>query len=782
MPAYTTKTAPIICIIARDSPMEKDIDEIVGWLRESPPTLLHGGDDMTYPSHGRVRLTGEEAKARNERTRRWTEAVHAAGVEWVVPYVCNGHIFGNPYTRTGMWWLYDHWHEHAKYLGPKLPVDPVEWVQREPDGKPHYNYPYRFLYRDPPEYELAACVNNPHWREWTTRIVKLVAAGGFDGVFADNNIHHCYCEYCQREFKAYLTETYTPAALRERFDTDDVSELRLSTHGNKVLWAKAQRAYLQEIRDNEPEEFKKKFGTDDMDAAVVSEAGNGFHWGRAHNYWLRTLRKRHSPEEVERILREGDISSLGVTTAKERCLWADTQKFWAWSIGRWQARLRAAAEEVCGRFLIMPNWGDMAGFRNTDSRRLEAKNVHLWKPGADIIFFEQQYYPCALAPGYTFDLIIPYKYAAACAIRSSVLPYRGAEHRALCELAMAEAAAWSGDGTFIQVRYKFPEIRRAYGAFYKRHAEWYAGRTSHADVGLLLSFDEIHMENTHHMREAYSLAHYLVDHHILFDFLCEGQVTLEELRRFKVVILPHVEFLPARARGAVMRYLDEGGCVLITGNTGACDEHARPNRRDDVLARMRVKVWPDGHLEREGRLAWIGDVYSWLPKRAWQMHDLADFEFGTFKDEVLDKVIAASKEEPADDPRLANLLDELAGCRLSVLGQGTPQTLRAAAWMRTGDAPSGDSASLVLHLVNYHVPGTELHNDIHTATEKQVEPVPVEEVGVSLPLPEAMKVRKVFLADPWNPEPEPLAFQIRGGRVHFTVPRVTIYRAVRIGG
>jgi hypothetical protein len=526
--------------------------------------------------------------------------------------------------------------------------------------------------------------------------------------------------------------------------------------------------------------FRTKFGTDDLDQAVASEGGNGFHWGRAHDFWVRKLKERHTPEEVEGILRVGDVTSLGITTPRDLCLWADTQKLWAWSIGKAQARLRAAAETVRPGFLIMPNWGDMAGFRSVDSRRLEAKNVRLWKGGADIIFFEQEYFPCTLAPGYTFDLVIPYKYSAACGIRSTMLPYHGAQHRALTELGFAEATAWSGDGMFMHLRYKFPEIRDRYKAFYELRADWFAGHASYAQVGLLLSFDEVHFENTHHLRETYALTHYLLDHHILFDFLCEGQLTLKELRRFKLVILPHTQYLPRRARATVLRYLNEGGNVLVTGNTGAFDEHARPNRSRDLLGNLRSLVWPgrgDARAEYHGHgnIAWINDVFSWLPNRAWQVHDLADFNVDPLHEQgIYDQVVAAAKGE-SDDPRLAKLCDELAGMKLAALSEATPSTLRVAAWRSIGRKPS-----VVVHLVNYNVPGNKLSGNCHDPAPEQVEEVPVRNAEVTLPLPEATSVSEVLVADPQDPDPVRIPFRQRGGYVHFVVPSVAIYRAIRI--
>lgn len=790
MPAYRTKGSPFTYIIEYGDHLNQTA-EAVKRIRAAPPSLFHGGQDLTYtpragasdfrrrkrdftkknPAPWSFPLSPEQAKERVQATRRWTHELHEAGVDTVIPYICNQTIAGDPEKRLGLWWFYDNWEQYADDVGPKPAVDPIQWMQREPDGRLHFNYPYRFVKTDPP-LRFAPCPNNPHWHDWLKRVVRMIARDGFDGVFVDNNIVHCRCEYCEREFRRYLSETYSPAQLRRRFGTSDVTELGVATTGDVVLWACSQGAYAEWLQATDPEEFREKFGTDDASKAIMSEAGNGFHWGRADQFWAKTLRETRPPEEVERILREGDLASRGVDSPKARSLWADTQKFWAWTVGQRNADLRDAAEEVRPGFIIVPNWGDMSGLHHTISRSLEGKNVRLWAPGADIVFFEEEYFPGTVAPGYTFDLMIDYKYAAACGLRSCVLPYRGADRRALAELAMAEAAAWGGDGAFVQPGYGFPEVRTAYRAFFDRYGEWYTNRTSYASVGLVYSFDELHMGNSLHLREVYALSRYLADHHILFDFLCEGQITLRELSRFDAVIVPHVEFLPSSARRAIHEYLQAGGSLLITGNTGAFDDHGRAVRKRDAFTCLRQAIWggrPGAYAEHSGNghLLWLNDVFSWLPKRSRQMVDLADLheeELGGLYAEIAH----AASQEPTDDPRLREALERLAGGQLAVLGSKAPPTLRVSAWARNRRSPS-----VVLHLVNYNAPGP--------GTPSEGEVIPVENVEVKLWLPEGMRVRSVTSANPWKPDGEELSFSQRPDGVRFLVPRVDAYEAVRVG-
>jgi hypothetical protein len=195
-------------------------------------------------------------------------------------------------------------------------------------------------------------------------------------------------------------------------------------------------------------------------------------------------------------------------------------------------------------------------------------------------------------------------------------------------------------------------------------------------------------------------------------------------------------------------------------------------RKRDVLASVRAILWPGSsdawaEYRSDGRLVWITDLFSWLPKRSHEMVDLADLpEEGLRK--LYPDLVKASQAEPTDDPRLLKVLERLAGRRLSVLGPKTPPTLRASAWVKARGAPS-----IVAQLVNYDVPGP--------GTPEEGKVVPVEGVEVRLPIREGMKVSRVTGADPWRASDRDLAFSQRGAEVRFIVPRVEIYEAVLIG-
>jgi len=182
--------------------------EYLARLAESPPEFLHVGHDVPFlsavgpanPSRRRELFGGlalldpSAATARAQAIAKFVSDVHAAGVRKVFPYICNQTIGGAPHKRLGFWALYDHWDEY-KYFGiPSKPAaDPGKWMQRDPFGNIHFDYrkAHEAFF---PQFRWMPCPNNEHWRRYLEFVIKQIAACGYDGVFVDNNILHCYCE------------------------------------------------------------------------------------------------------------------------------------------------------------------------------------------------------------------------------------------------------------------------------------------------------------------------------------------------------------------------------------------------------------------------------------------------------------------------------------------------------------------------------------------------------------------------------------------------------------
>ncbi len=232
-------------------------------IREAPPTLMHVGEDVVFSSvfgtkagfggpqgtHTKL-ITAEEARTKLEVLRRYTAAMHAAGVKSIIPYINNIAILGDHVRRTGYWEFFDNWGRFQEFgFGPR-PAQDIATAQmfsgfpsperRKERDELDPNYPYK-------RYEL--CVNNPIWRNYLIAVTRVIAQTGMDGVFSDEMDLRDYCSYDQEKFRGYLSRRYKPEDLERRFGTRDISALRLGYPGEGALWAESQAFWSWSLGD-----------------------------------------------------------------------------------------------------------------------------------------------------------------------------------------------------------------------------------------------------------------------------------------------------------------------------------------------------------------------------------------------------------------------------------------------------------------------------------------------------------------------------------------------------
>jgi len=187
---------PEILIVGKDAPLTHSLG----------PVLSFGGENRTFPAVPNRRgedprrlLSPDEFRLRIKAVERFVQDVHAAGVKTVIPYISPMTALGNAEKRLGFFRFYDDWDKYERDfdLGARPPGDPLNWTQRDREGK---NY-FRMGGGQEDEGGLtrySMCVNHPGWRRWQMLVADWIARAGYDGVWMDNVlVHRCFDKYCQ---------------------------------------------------------------------------------------------------------------------------------------------------------------------------------------------------------------------------------------------------------------------------------------------------------------------------------------------------------------------------------------------------------------------------------------------------------------------------------------------------------------------------------------------------------------------------------------------------------
>ena len=233
-------------------------------IQDAPPQLMHVGEDVAFSSvygtkdgyagNRATNLAPEEVRAKIAELKTYVASLHAAGVEWVIPYINNKAVIGDPLKRTGYWGFFDNWDRYAEFGFGRRPDEDML--------RAHMHFPFEFPRRVKGEHSIAPyqvfemCGNNPNWRRFLLAVTANIARCGYDGTFVDEMVLRDYCQHDEARFRTYLARKYSERQRRRRFGRGELDSLRLGYPGEGALWydtqafwAESDAELLRDIRD-----------------------------------------------------------------------------------------------------------------------------------------------------------------------------------------------------------------------------------------------------------------------------------------------------------------------------------------------------------------------------------------------------------------------------------------------------------------------------------------------------------------------------------------------------
>jgi glycosyl hydrolase family 42 (putative beta-galactosidase) len=759
-------------------------------VKPAPPDIYHlspadttimSGHGPAYPVDGDPDHmdSSEEVQARFDKACAWADAMHATGVKWLIPYICNQTLVGNPDRRTGVWMFWDHWDEYTEFgVGERPETDPIEWMARERDGRLHYNYELRHTAFTPnDQFHYAPCQNNPGYQQFLKAVVVGIARCGYDGVFVDNNNLNCYCEYCRSGFRERMTGMYTPEQLHDFFGWDTPEEIEAGWRGNRFAWLQQDeffRGYVD--RTLSSEDKVRWFGTDDMAKADLAEPGNGWLWGRGNEY-VTWLHANISPDDRHRMWGFEHLENCwGIRDDRDRRTWAETKRFWAESNSRNHELIKQWGSGENGRqFVVVPNWGNMQNGEDVEFRLPIGHDVKRWLPFMDMLFWEDDGEPGRIAPGLYLDFALEYRFALSHGVRSGNMANLPGDE-ATADVAHAEVSA-SGGSAFIQRMPEFPELRNAYTRLYREFGDWYDDYESAARVGLIFSIENLHMENNEHAREAYRLNHWLCDQGVPHDLLIERQVRERDiLSGYDVVIAPRLRYIRDRECAALVEFVRNGGTLVVTGDTGTHNILGVGREENPILGMAANAMEYDGYsiYERGGVVIFTDSLDRLLPLGHVTREDA--YEIATGNQRLVKREYLRAELLHAGD-YAANVERFQDGGLLAQVISGWDQQRYVDPYACCGLRPvpyqryDGDSGVIVTHLVNYNL---DLWKPAGTRVVESI-----KNAEIRIPVRDGWHVTSAEWLEPGG-DPTPIACETENGTAVVTIAEVHTYGMIRL--
>jgi len=362
----------------------------------------------------------------------------------------------------------------------------------------------------------------------------------------------------------------------------------------------------------------------------------------------------------------------------------------------------------------------------------------------EVFWTEEENMPGYLSDGRLISKIRSYKLARA--FHNILLAYISGDPVAMAEcLTFNPTIGYAGNHPLGSEMLK-------YISFYRKNRELFTGARDAGNVALLRSYPSIAYNNARAQLSAILAEQTLIQARIPFDLIFDEHI--EDLSKYRVLILPDSECLSDRQLAAVRGFVEKGGGLLAIGQSGLYDEWRRlrtqpgltglvdnqprarayeetvqrtqtagaPVRKDVKLG--RVVYLPglrfDGPMPEPAKFFSISSRYWKLP-RNWQ--------------EVVDGISWLAKNE-------------------------LPARVSGPAYLVSNLVAQPEKRRVMVHLVNY--------------AHKRTPAIPSVEVRCRLPKGE--KVRGVRLYSPDSDAP-PVTLKAAesGGEAVFTVPEVKVY-------
>jgi len=547
-----------------------------------------------------------------------------------------------------------------------------DWMQLDEFGRPiFYNQEQTFRY--------AACRNNPGYRAFLERVLRL----GIEDIKLDlihfDQMHwwaeplSCRCRYCKEQFHEFLQARYgDPQRAYLRFGFGDLSRMAPPPYNivsGPVRFAELKNPLMQEwamfraasiaCRYAEYDEFIRK-----LNPEVALEGNPNLNLALNQGFTNGT--------DYSLLLEHGDV------------VWSEEPNHAAWTgDGRMISKVRSfKTARIMGKSLFV-----YTGSRYGD--------------------------PAAASPP---------------------------------ELRLAEALAYNDVnlgmvGDLMPDGAKLTPPAQQYIRFFHSHMKDLTDTRSVADVAVLRSFASVEFNPGRSNVSAVLFEQTLLQNKVPFDIIFDRH--LDQLKRYKVLVLANQDALSDDELCRIRAFVSEGGGLVATEDTSLLSEWRLRRPRfglADLFGFDAPSPATARRLVGKGRVVYLPRIeYSVEPPPPGLSYNFAN-EYWKL---------------PKNCTELIAAVEWAAGKQLTVSVQAPLSVAIELAEQR-------GSGNWILHLVNFDFAR------------------PVDDIAVSLRLPNGRELKEVVVETPDGPAIQVLENSIARGIVSFRVPRLQVYDLVRL--
>jgi hypothetical protein len=311
---------------------------------------------------------------------------------------------------------------------------------------------------------------------------------------------------------------------------------------------------------------------------------------------------------------------------------------------------------------------------------------------------------------------------------------------AMAQINIAEAAA--NHAIFREKRETPPGATQIY-AFLAANEDKLLGAHLHSNVAVLASLNQYLADE---LSFAFSASRVLADNGMTHVMLAEADLLSDKLVNFDLILLPYLPLLSQKKQEMLRRYVENGGTLLILGNTGAKNEYNFPHEKVVLAGLFGGKSYPAQATEKKvgnGRACFvplsIPESKFLIPPKT----KAGVTTFGPSMAEVFPDIPEGYTRNRIN-PVLRDKLDNVSKKIVELLSDKVTRIVETAPYVEMTTMLAPDNKRLLVHFVNYDV---TVNGGI----------TPAKSVKAQLVVPQGKKVKSVHYSGTLS-QMQPLEF------------------------
>jgi len=429
--------------------------------------------------------------------------------------------------------------------------------------------------------------------------------------------------------------------------------------------------------------------------------------------FIRYLNEALPPEAAQSKYGTSDYGNIALPRKRGDAFWMEWLVYRCRAVAEFHGKLRTAAREVNPHFMISGNV--FGGFGYGPIAYDAAGNMEMLGETDDFLYSEiQEFLDSAprrddrgmkITNGPALKFLSAASHGKPAVVYATeITPPIFPDPTEKCLSAMAQiniAEAAANHAVFREKRETPPGATAMYEFIAKNESDLVGAQLS-SNVAVLASLNQYLADE---ISFAFSASRVISDRGIAHIMLVEKDLLSADLKKFDLIIIPHLPLLDVGKQEALKRFTEAGGTLLVIGRSGVKDAFNLPNPRNVFLEMLKAEGFPAGKLERRcggGRIVFIPVD---IPPGRFLIPAKSQSTFTTFGPTMADVFpdIPEGYTRGRIDPVLRGILKKAADRVVELLDGRLTRLDSPSPFVEITAMSSPKKDRLLVHLVNYDV-------------------------------------------------------------------------------